>query len=392
MSREISELMPSYRILLGPGPSNIDSRVLKAMSTPLLGFMDPEYLKIMDDCVEMLRYIMETQNKVTLPVPGTGMAGMETILSNLIEPGDKVLVVVSGFFSERMCEVVERNKGELIRLDTEWGQIINLDDIKTAIKKYSPQLVAIVHAETSTGVLQPVEGIGYIAREHDALLVIDAVTSLGGLPVKVDNWMVDAIYSGSQKCLGCPPGLAPVSFNDRAMDKIMRRKRKVSSFYLDINLLYNYWGGDQRAYHHTGPVSLIYAFYEALRIIYKEGLQVRFIRHQNNSDALVAGLRAMGLETFVQEEYRLPTLTTIKIPEGIYDDRIRKRLIKEFNIEIGAGLGKLAGKIWRIGLMGSSSTKNNVIAFLGALEKVLISEGCKVPTSGVSEAIKVFIK
>lgn len=389
MNREIGKLNPSYRILLGPGPSNIDPRVLKAMATPLLGFMDPEYLKIMDDCVEMLRYIMGTQNQVTLPVPGTGTAGMETALSNLIEPGDKVLVGVGGFFSDRMCEIVKRNDGKLIRLDTEWGKIVNPNDIKAAIKKYSPQIVAIVHAETSTGILQPIDDIGYVVREHNALLVVDAVTSLGGISVKMDEWMVDVIYSGSQKCLGCPPGLAPVSFNDRAMDKI-RSKNKVSSFYLDINLLYNYWGGDKRIYHHTGPVSLIYALHEALRMIYEEGLQSRFTRHQNNSDALVAGLRAMGLETFAQEEHLLPTLNAIKIPEGIDDAKVRKRLINEYNIEIGAGLGKLAGKIWRIGLMGASSTKNNVITLLGVLEKILIDDGYKIPASGVSEAIKFF--
>ena len=391
MNKKIGEIKPFSRILMGPGPSNVDYRVLKAMSTPLLGYMDPEYLVVMDECVEMLRYVMATKNKVTLPVPGTGMAGMETVLSNLIESGDRVLVVVSGFFSERMCEIVERNGAMLIRVDTGWGQIISPDDIKTAIKKHSPQIVALVHAETSTGVLQPIEEIGHIVREHGALLVLDAVTSLGGLPVKVDEWMVDGIYSASQKCIGSPPGLAPVSFSEAAMDRIKSRKKKLPSFYLDINLLYNYWG-DKKIYHHTGPISSIYAFHEALRLIFEEGLEARFIRHKINSDALVAGVRAMGLETFAQEKYRLPALNTIKIPDGIDDAKIRKRLINEFKIEIGAGLGKLAGEIWRIGLMGASSTKNNVIIFLGALEKVLIGEGYNIKFSGVSEAVKVYNK
>ena len=380
------------RILMGPGPSNVSPRVLRAMSMPLVGHLDPTFVELMEEVKELLRYVFQTQNEVTIPVSGTGSAGMETCLVNLIEPGDPVLVCVNGLFGERMCDIVTRIGGELGRLDAEWGSIIEPDQVRKALSGGEVKLVAIVHAETSTGVLQPLEEIGQMVREYGALLVVDAVTSLGGHPVKTDEWQIDACYSGTQKCLSCPPGLSPVTFSERAMNRVQSRRTPVQSWYLDMGLLFNYWG-QERAYHHTAPISANYALREALRLIREEGLEARYARHQLNQTALVAGLEAMGLELLVEESFRLWSLTTVKVPDGVSDARVRGKLLADYSIEIGGGLGPLKGLVWRIGLMGESSSRNNVMLLLLALEEMLRQEGSKIkPGAGTRAAGDVYVK
>ncbi|MCL4459756.1 MAG: alanine--glyoxylate aminotransferase family protein [Chloroflexi bacterium] len=390
MTKTYAELNPSPRVLLGPGPSNPHPRVLRAMSSPVVGHLDPDFLKVMSDTKELLQYVFQTSNDLTFPISGTGSAGMEAALANLIEPGDGILVLVNGFFGGRMCEMVERYGGELIRVDIPWGRIIELDDVERVLKANKVKVVALVHAETSTGVLQPLEGISRLVHGYGALLLVDAVTSLGGCPLKTDEWGLDACYSGSQKCLGCPPGLAPITFGPRAISALKDRRNKVANWYLDLSLVQLYWG-PERTYHHTAPISMNYALREALRIVYEEGLEARFKRHQLNQQALLAGLLAMELQPFAQEGHRLWTLTTVRVPEGIDDARVRGRLLTEFMIEIGGGLGPTKGQIWRIGLMGYSSSKNNVLLFLGALEQVLASEGFGLPAgAGVAAANQVY--
>lgn len=390
VDRILGELNPSSRILMGPGPSNVHTRVLRAMSTPLVGHLDPDFLSIMDDVQSMLRRLFRTESRMTIPMSGTGSLGMETCFCNLIEPGDSVLVCVNGLFGERMSDIVGRLGGKLMRVEAEWGKPINPQDVEKALKSESVKLVAIVHAETSTGVRQPLEEISRIAKEHGALLLVDTVTSLGGCEVDVDAWGIDACYSGTQKCLSCPPGLSPVSFSAAAMDALRSRKSKVSSWYLDLSMIEKYWG-NERAYHHTAPISMIYALREALRVIMDEGLEARFERHRINHLALVAGLRMLEIELLVDEPYRLPMLNAAIIPEGVDDAGVRKRLLGEFNIELGGGLGPFKGKVWRIGLMGHSSTKHNVILFLAALERALSAEGGRLsPGAAVSAAMEAF--
>ena len=388
---EYGELKPTMRVLMGPGPSNVHPRVLKAMSTPLIGHLDPEFLKIMDDVQELLRYVFQTKNHFTIPVSGTGSAGMETCLVNLIEDGDEVVVGVNGVFGERMSDIVSRCGGKLTRVDAEWGRIIPSEKIAEAVKGTSGvKLVAVVHAETSTGAWQPLEEIARIAHEAGALFLADTVTSLGGCPVKLDEWGIDVCYSGTQKCLSCPPGLSPVSFNERARQVITSRKKKDQSWYLDMTMVEKYWG-KERTYHHTAPITMVYGLREALRLIYEEGLENRFKRHELNHNALKEGLKALGISLFAQEGHRLWMLNTVKVPEGIDEARVRKRLLDEFNIEIGGGLGVVKGKIWRVGLMGYSSSKENVLYFLSALEKILGDEGYRFePGLGVASASRVF--
>ena len=362
---------PTARFLMGPGPSDVHPRVLKAMATPLIGHLDPQFIEIMDGIKIMLRDLFQTKNELTFAVSATGSAGMETCFVNLLEPGDEALVCVNGVFGNRMCDNVERCGAKLIRIDAPWGKPIAPAQVKEALKKCSPKLVAIVHAETSTGVLQPLEEISEMAHDAGALFLVDAVTSLGGTDVRVDDWKIDAIYSGTQKCLSIPPGLSPVSFSAKATEAMEKRKTKVQSWYLDMSMIRNYWAGAKRAYHHTAPISMEYALYEGLNLIFEEGLEARFDRHRLNHELLRDGLEEMGFEFLVAPEYRLPMLNAVKPPAGIDEAAVRGRLLNEYNIEIGAGLGDFAGKLWRIGLMGCSCTKNHVNMFLAALKQIM---------------------
>ncbi|MFQ5682253.1 MAG: pyridoxal-phosphate-dependent aminotransferase family protein [Candidatus Binatia bacterium] len=372
----ISPLKLPQRILLGPGPSNVHSAVLKALSAPVVGHLDPEFFNIMEENKEMLRWLFQTKNELTFPVSGTGSAGMETCLVNLIEEGDPVLVGINGVFGTRMADVVERCGGKLIRVEAPWGEIIRPEQIARVLKQNPVKIVSLVHAETSTGIWQPVEEISRMVHDAGALLVLDTVTSLGGCPVTLDTWHVDACYSGTQKCLSCPPGLSPASFNDAARKKFENRKKKVKSWYLDVTMIERYWG-KERVYHHTAPVSMNYGLHEALRLVKEEGLKVRFRRHELNHKALAAGLQALGIQLASQGGHRLWMLNSVAIPEGAKDSEVRKRLLQEFSIEIGSGLGSLAGKTWRIGLMGESSRKEYVIKLLRALGDILPDYGLK---------------
>ncbi len=370
MLEDYSSLSPTTRILMGPGPSNVHPRVLQAMALPTIGHLDPEFVQIMDDIKAMLKKVMLTDNELTFPISATGSAGMEACLGNLIEPGDRCVICVNGVFGERMADIAERNGAEVVKVEAPWGSPIDPDRVRQAISSGATKLVAIVHAETSTGVLQPLEEITQITHEHDALLVVDTVTSLGGHPVKVDEWDIDACYSGTQKCLSIPPGLAPITFSKRAVEALENRKTKVSSWYLDMTMVREYWGA-ARTYHHTAPINMLYGFHEGLRLILEEGLEDRWERHRRNHELLVAGLAELGLGVLPAPEYRLWSLNAVRIPEGVDDLAVRKQLLERFNLEIGGGLGDLKGRIWRVGLMGYSSTENNVMLFLGALKKLL---------------------
>ena len=375
---------PPTRLLLGPGPSPVDPRILNAMNAPLLGHLDPEFLRCMDEIQVMLRAVFETSNRVTFPVSGTGSAGMEAAVVNVIEPDDEVVVCIHGVFGERMLDVVERAGGKPIAIRTDWGKPTDLATIAEAVRQSSAKAIGIVHAETSTGVLQDLTGLAELARAKDALLIVDAVTSLGGHPVGVDRTGIDVCYSGTQKCLGAPPGLAPITFSDRAIDRLRSRRSKVRSWYLDVGMVERYWGGD-RTYHHTAPISMNYGFHEALRIILEERLENRWRRHEQNHRALVAGIEAMGLKMLVAPPSRLWSLNAVCVPEGVDDARIRTRLLNDSHIEIGGGLGPLKGRIWRIGLMGSGSTRENVLRVIDALHRALTAEGFR-SESGVAAA------
>ena len=366
-----NELNPTARFLMGPGPSDVHPRVLKAMATPLIGHLDPQFIEIMDGIKNMLRQLFQTKNDLTFAVSATGSAGMETCFVNLLEPGDEALVCVNGVFGNRICDNVQRCGGKLIRIDAPWGKPIDPEQVKEALGKCSPKLVAIVHAETSTGVLQPLEEISKIAHDAGALFLVDTVTSLGGTDVRVDDWGIDAVYSGTQKCLSIPPGLSPVSFSAKAVEAMEKRKTKVQSWYLDLSMIRNYWAGAKRTYHHTAPISMEYALYEGLNLIFEEGLEARFERHRRNHELLRDGLEAMGFEFLVAPEYRLPMLNAVKTPAGVDEVTVRSQLLNEYNIEIGGGLGDFAGKLWRIGLMGSSCTKNHVNMLLAALQQLM---------------------
>lgn len=365
---------PPARLLMGPGPSNVAPTVLEALAAPVVGHLDPTFIRMMEEIKTMLRTVFQTKNGMTFPVSGTGSAGMEFCFVNLIEPGDSVVIGVNGVFGVRMVEVAERCGAKVAKVEAPWGRIIEPDQIAAALKQRRPKLVALVHAETSTGALTPVEEISRLTHEAGALLVLDTVTSLGGCPVDIDGWNVDAVYSGTQKCLSCPPGLAPVSLGDRALEVATRRKTKVQSWYLDVNLLASYWGGN-RVYHHTAPISMNYALHEALRLVLEEGLENRWRRHQENHLALKNGLEKLGLELGAQEGHRLWQLNAVNVPDGVDEAAVRQKLLQEFSIEIGAGLGPLKGKIWRVGLMGETSTRKNVDRFLEALNAVLTSVG-----------------
>lgn len=366
-----TDLNTSSRILMGPGPSMVSPRVLRAMATPLLGHLDPEFLKIMEDEQNLLRQVFQTQNELTLAIPGTGSAGMEAALCNFIEPGDAVLVCVMGFFGERLCEMARRYQAQVDRLDCPWGEVFDPGQIEAALSSKAYKLVALVHAETSTGAWQPgIPEIAAAAHRSGALLVLDTVTSLGGLPVEIDHWGVDVAYSGAQKSLSCPPGLAPLTVSERGREVIKKRETPVANWYLDLNGLEKYWG-QPHAYHHTAPISLHYALREGLRMVMEEGLEQRFARHRRNAELFWQGLDAMDLPPFVPLDYRLATLTTPQIPPGVDDQSVRNRLLDEYNIEIAGGFGPLKGKVWRVGLMGYSSRKENITLLLAALESIL---------------------
>jgi len=369
-------LAPPVRILMGPGPSDIHPGVLTAIGLGTVGHLDPYYLEVMDGLQNMLRQLMRTKNEMTFAVSATGSAGMEAAVVNLIEPGDSMVVCVNGVFGGRMVDVAERAGAKVTKVEKPWGQVFTPDDLKGAIAQAKPKVVGIVMAETSTGAWQPIEEISRLVHEAGAMLIVDAVTSLGGVPVEVDAWQIDALYSGSQKCLSCPPGLAPVSFSKRAVDTVLARKTKVQSWYLDIGMLANYWGSN-RAYHHTGPINMSYALYEAVRLIHVEGMENCFARHMLNHRALKAGLTAIGISYAAQEGHQLPMLNAINIPAGIDDAKVRGDLLRRFGIEIGGGLGAFKGKVWRVGLMGYGSRPNNVYGFLSALEQLLAEQGHK---------------
>jgi len=365
------ELKTSQRILMGPGPSDVHPRVLKAMSMPLVGHLDPEFVDVMDDIKAMLREVFQTENDLTFAVSAPGSAGMECCLVNLLEPGDEAVVCVHGVFGGRMAEIAERCGAAVIRVEAPWGEPIRADVVARALSGRRPKLVSVVHAETSTGVLQPLGEISRLAHDAGALLVVDAVTSLGGTELKVDEWGIDAVYSGSQKCLSAPPGLSPVSFGPRALAAIEARRTKVQSWFLDVTLVRGYWGGARRAYHHTAPVSSCFALREALRLVLEEGLPARFERHRRHHELLRRALEELGFEFVVAPEYRLPMLNAVRLPAGVDDAAVRRRLLDEYSIEVGAGLGEFTGKIWRVGLMGESSTVNHVHVLLAALRDVL---------------------
>ncbi len=363
-------LDPPVRVLMGPGPSDIHPRVLAALAKPTVGHLDPYYLTIMNDMQLMLQSLFRTKNPMTLAISGTGSAGMEATVVNLVEPGDSMIVCVNGVFGGRMVDVAERSGAKVTKVERPWGEVFTPDDLKRALAEAKAKLVGIVMAETSTGAWQPIEDISKVVHDAGAMLLVDAVTALGGVPVEVDKWNIDAIYSGTQKCLSCPPGLAPVSFNARAMDVILARKRKVQSWYLDVTMLAKYWG-EERVYHHTAPINMTYGLYEALRLVHEEGLESCFSRHKQNHEALKAGLAALGIEYTAQRGHQLPMLNAVRIPAGVDDAAVRSGLLNRFGIEIGGGLGAFKGKVWRIGLMGYGSRQNNVLLLLAALEQLL---------------------
>lgn len=371
---------PPLRMLMGPGPSDVSPRVLASMSRPTIGHLDPEFIRLMDEIKGLLQFALKTKNALTLPVSAPGSAGMEAVFVNLVEPGDKVIVCQNGAFGGRMKENVERSGGQAIMVLDDWGTPVDIVKVEAALKSH-PDAVALafVHAETSTGVLSDAKALCALAHRYECLSIVDAVTSLGGVELDVDGWGVDAIYSGTQKCLSCAPGLSPVSFSERAVTKIRGRTSRVQSWFLDMTLVMAYWGaGEKRSYHHTAPVNGLYGLHESLLILREEGLEKSWQRHRRQHLALRAGLEALGLSFLVDEEARLPQLNTVCVPEGVDEAKVRAMLLGDFGIEIGAGLGVLAGKVWRIGLMGFSAKRENVLRLLGALESTLIALECPV--------------
>jgi alanine-glyoxylate transaminase/serine-glyoxylate transaminase/serine-pyruvate transaminase len=364
------QTMTTRRVLMGPGPSDVPREVLDALSKPTIGHLDPEFLKILDETQSMLREVFGTQNSLTLPISATGSAGMETCFVNLLEPGDAVLICRHGVFGGRMAEVARRCGAKVTLVDAPWGRAVDPDDVARVAKTQSFKVLALVHAETSTGVLQDLTPFRSIADSCGALLVVDAVTSLAGVPVEVDRHGIDAVYSGTQKCLSCPPGLSPVSFSDRAQQVLSTRDVPVQSWYLDLSLIGQYFGGN-RVYHHTAPVNMIFALHEALRLVLREGLEARYARHRAQAQALYEGLESLGLELLVEPEVRLPPLTLVRIPDGVNDAVVRRRLLDEHGLEIGGGLGEFKGKAWRIGLMGASATPRHVELCIRALGEAL---------------------
>jgi alanine-glyoxylate transaminase/serine-glyoxylate transaminase/serine-pyruvate transaminase len=367
----MGNLFPSPRILMGPGPSNVHYRVYQAMSAPVIGYLDPQILSCMDEISEMLRTVFQTKNRLTLAISATGSSGMEASFVNFVEPGDTVIIGVNGFFADRMTQVASRCGAKVIRIDQEWGKTVDPERMIKTLKEHpEAKICGVVHGETSTGVRQPLEEIGAYCKKGNTLLVVDAVTTLGGYDVKVDEWGIDVCYASSQKCLSVPPGLSPFTASPKAMDVLRSRKMKVQSFYFDLLLLEKYWG-EERVYHHTAPASMFYAMREGLRIVLEEGLEERFQRHQTLGDRLKMEIENFGFKLFAQEGYRLPMLTSVALPNGVEDAIVRRRLLDEYQIEIGAGLGQLKGKVWRIGLMGETCKMQNIACLMGALREIL---------------------
>ncbi len=373
---------PPHRVLMGPGPSDVSPRVLGALGRPTIGHLDPLFVNLMDDVKGLLQYAFQTDNALTLPISAPGSAGMEACFVNLVSPGDSVIVCRNGVFGGRMQENVERCGATAIMVEDDWGQPVSIDKVAAAFSAHpEASLLAFVHAETSTGARSDVAALCALARKHGALSIVDSVTGLGGIELQVDAWGADAVYSGTQKCLSCIPGLSPVTFSPRAVERIQNRSHKVQSWFLDMQLVMGYWGGSsKRAYHHTAPINLLYALHEALLMLREEGLEAAHARHRLHHQALVAGLGALGLEMAVAAEHRLPQLNAVRIPEGIDDTRLRQTLLQDFNLEIGAGLGALAGKTWRIGLMGQACSRSNVILCLTALSTALQQQGLATDT------------
>lgn len=371
--RKTSQLDMPPRLLLGPGPANVNPRVLAAMSMSPVGHLDPSFLALMDEIRDLLRYAWQTENELTIAVSGTGSAAMEATLANVVEPEDVVLVGVKGYFGNRLVDMAGRYGARVRKMTKPWGQVFSLKEIETGLQTYRPKVLALVHAETSTGARQPLEGVGELCRQYDCLLLVDTVTSLGGVPLYIDDWGIDLAYSCSQKGLGCPPGASPFTMSQRALDKLHHRRSPVSNWYLDMSLLAKYWG-EERVYHHTAPINMNYGLREALRLVAEEGLEQRWQRHQTNAELLWSGLESLNLTCHVDREFRLPTLTTVKIPEGVDGKAIAKKLLYEYNLEIAGGLGELGGKVWRIGLMGYNSRPENVLLLVNALEKILAAD------------------
>ena len=389
----IRSFNPPIRTLMGPGPSDVHPRISSAMARPTIGHLDPAFVDMMDEVKQMLQYAFQTKNQLTIPVSAPGSAGMETCFVNLIEPGDKVVVCQNGVFGGRMKENVERSGATAIMVEDDWGKPADPNKLEDALKANpDAKIVAFVHAETSTGARSDAKTLCEIAHKHDCLTIVDAVTSLGGSELRVDDWNIDSIYSGTQKCLSCTPGISPVSFSERATEVIKNRKTKVQSWFLDTNLVMGYWGPNaKRAYHHTAPINSLYALHESLVMLQEEGLENAWQRHYNNHLALRAGVEAMGLSFVVDEAYRLPQLNSVTIPDGVDEAQVRTRLLNEFNLEIGAGLGALAGKVWRIGLMGHSSRAENIVLCMSALEAILSDMGAKINAGAALPAIQAVL-
>ncbi len=367
---ETGQLDLPPRLLLGPGPSNAHPRVLQALSMRQVGHLDPAFIGLMNETQELLRYAWQTDNQLTIPVSGTGSAAMEATLANTVEPGDVVLVGVNGYFGLRLVDMAGRYGGDVRSMEKPWGEVFSLDDLRAGLKEHRPAILALVHAETSTGARQPLEGVGELCREFNTLLLVDSVTSLGGVPLFLDEWGVDMAYSGSQKCLSCPPGIAPLTFGPRAVEKLANRTTKVPNWYLDLSLVGKYWGSE-RTYHHTAPINMNYALREALRLVAEEGLEQRWARHRATAELFWEGLAGIGLGCHVDRDYRLASLTTVRVPDGVDAKAVSGHLLNEYNIEIAGGLGELAGRVWRVGLMGFNSRPENVVLLLSALREAL---------------------
>lgn len=376
-AKAFAPLAPPQRLLMGPGPSLVHPRVLHALAAPTVGHLDPVFLRLMDELQDLLRALFRTRNELTFAVSGTGSAGMEACLQNALEPGDRVVIARHGVFGGRMADIAARLGCDVTTVEVPFGEAIDPARVRDAIAGKRTKLVGVVHAETSTGVRQEIQAIADAAHEVDALCLMDCVTSLGGIPVEVDGWGVDLAFSGTQKCLSCPPGLSPVTFSERAVSVLRARQTKVASWYLDASMLLRYWGGE-RLYHHTAPINMLYALREALLVLFEEGLEHVFARHLLHHRALTAGVSAMGLELAVAPEHRLPQLNPVRVPEGVDEAAVRRALLDQYNIEIGAGLGPLKGKVWRVGLMGHTARREHVVTFLGAFEEVLARSGARI--------------